>query len=79
MGLRTAATASGSMKRRMTTKVSDLSPGTVLVAGTTGWRYTVTDIEGEKVYAKGPMGAIPPVTKDELQREIASGKIEVVS
>ena len=35
------------------TVVADVSPGTVLVAGATGWRYTVTGGDDDTVVARG--------------------------
>ena len=39
--------------------VADLSPGSVLIAGTTGWRYRVqaADPEADRVVLRGPHGA----------------------
>ena len=58
--------------------VTDLSPGTVLVAGSTGWRYTVVreDAVGNEIVARGPHGVLT-VPRDELLRDVARGKIEV--
>jgi hypothetical protein len=58
--------------------VADLAPGSVLVAGATGWRYRVqaADPEADRVVLRGPRGALA-VGYRELQRGIASGKIEV--
>lgn len=56
--------------------VADLSPGTVLVAGTTGWRYTVESETADHVVARGPHGVLR-VRRDELQRAIASGSVGV--
>ena len=57
--------------------VADLSPGSVLVAGTTGWRYRVqaADPEADRVVLRGPHGPLS-VDHREIQRDIASRKIE---
>ena len=58
-------------------KVADLSPGSVLVAGTTGWRYRVqaADPEADRVVLRGPHGPLS-VGHREIQRDITSRKIE---
>ena len=40
--------------------VTDLSPDTVLVAGSSGWRYTVIreDIVGNEIVARGRRGLL---------------------
>ena len=40
--------------------VADLSPGSVLIAGTTGWRYRVqaADPEADRVVLRGPHGSL---------------------
>ena len=60
------------------TTVADLSPGTLLVARTTGWRYRVqaADVETDRVVLCGPRGSLA-VGYGELQRGIASGRIGV--
>ena len=60
------------------TTVADLSPGTLLVARTTGWRYRVqaADSESDRVILCGPRGSLA-VGYGELQRGIASGQIGV--
>ena len=62
------------------TDVADLSPGSVLVAGTTGWRYRVesSDPEADRVVLRGPHGALSAGYR-EIQRGIANGRIEVVA
>ena len=57
--------------------VADLSPGTVLRAGSTGWRYRVQGSEGDRVVVRGPRGSMG-VDREELQRDIASGNVEVL-
>lgn len=57
-------------------RVADVSPGAVLVAGATGWRYRVTNVEDGTVVARGPRGPLT-VAMDDLQRDIARGMIEV--
>ena len=59
-------------------EVAGLSPGSVLLAGTTGWRYRVqaTDPEADRVVLRGPRGPLA-VGYRELKRGIASGRIEV--
>lgn len=58
------------------TDVVDLSPGTVLRAGTTGWTYRVQGESDERVVLSGPQGSLA-VDRAELQRDIARGKVEV--
>jgi len=60
------------------TTVADLSPGTVLVAQATGWRYRVqaTDVGTDRVVLYGPRGSLA-VGYSELQRGIANGRIGV--
>ena len=60
------------------TTVADLSPGTLLVARTTGWRYRVqaADVETDRVVLCGPHGSLA-VGYGDLQRGIASGRIGV--
>jgi hypothetical protein len=60
------------------TDVADLSPGTVLRAGTTGWTYRVQADNGDRVIVSGPNGSMG-VDRDELQRDIARGTVEVLS
>ena len=59
-------------------KIADLSPGSVLIAGTTGWRYRVqaADPEADRVVLRGPHGSISAGYR-EIQRGIANGRIEV--
>jgi len=57
--------------------VADLSPGTELRAGTSGWRYRVQAADDDRVIVAGPCGSMG-VDRDELQREIASGRVEVL-
>lgn len=56
-------------------QVADVSAGTRLKAGFTGKTYTVRKVDGDQVYVTG----LPPVSMDELQRDIANGKIEVLN
>jgi hypothetical protein len=56
--------------------VADISPGTVLVAGSTGWKYTVQSVTDGTVVASGPRGPLT-VGVDELQQDIARGAIDV--
>ena len=60
------------------TDVADLSPGSILIAGSTGWRYRVqaADPEDDRVVLRGPRGSLSAGYR-EIQRGIASGKIEV--
>ena len=60
------------------TTVADLSPGTVLLARSTGWRYRVqaSDIEDDRVILRGPRGSLA-VGYGELQRGIANGRVRV--
>ena len=60
------------------TVVADLSPGTVLLARSTGWRYRVqaADVEDNCVVLCGPRGSLA-VGYGDLQRGIASGRIGV--
>ena len=60
------------------TDVADLSPGSILIAGSTGWRYRVqaADPEDDRVVLRGPRGSLSAGYR-EIQRNIASGKIEV--
>jgi hypothetical protein len=66
------------MNARRGRDVADLSPGTVLVAGSTGWRYRVqaADQEADRVVLRGPYGSLS-VGYNELQRGIANGRIGV--
>ena len=59
-------------------KVADLSTGSVLIAGTTGWRYRVqaADPEADRVVLRGPRGSLSAGYR-EVQRGIANGRIEV--
>jgi len=61
------------------TDVADLSPGSIVVAGSTGWRYRVqaSDPEADRVVLRGPCGTLG-VSYREIQRGIANGRIEVV-
>ena len=56
------------------TVVTDLSPGTVLVAGFTGDVYRVQGSDGDRVVLVGPRGSMG-VDHAALQRDIANGKI----
>lgn len=56
--------------------VADISPGTVLVAGSTGWRYRVLAVSDDDVVARGPRGTLR-VGRRELQRDIARGRVGV--
>jgi hypothetical protein len=60
------------------TDIADLSPGSVIIAGSTGWRYRVqaADLEADRVVLRGPHGSLSAGYR-ELQRDIANGKIEV--
>jgi hypothetical protein len=60
------------------TAVADLSPGTVLVARSTGWHYRVraADSEANRVVLCGPRGSLA-VGYGDLQRGIANGRIRV--
>jgi hypothetical protein len=58
--------------------VVDLSPGTQLRAGTTGWIYTVQGESDERVIVSGPRGSMG-VDRDELQQRIARGRVEVLN
>ena len=62
------------------TTVADLSPGTVLVARSTGWRYRVqaVDRDADRVILCGPHGSIA-ARYQEIQRDIASGRIGVLA
>ena len=60
------------------TRVTDLSAGSVLVSEVTGIRYRVQGTDGERVVLVGPEGSTA-VDHDDLQRDIASGKIGVRS
>jgi len=59
--------------------VVDLSPGVVLVARSTGWRYRVqaVDRDADRVILCGPRGSL---TADyaEIQRGIANQRIGVI-
>ena len=59
-------------------KIADLSPGSVLVAGTTGWRYRVqaADPEADRVVLRGPNGSLSAGYR-EIQHGIANGRIKV--
>ena len=59
-------------------EVADLSPGSVLIAGSTGWRYRVqaADPETDRVVLRGPHGSLSAGYR-EIQRGIANGQIEV--
>lgn len=58
--------------------VVDLSPGTRLRAGTTGWTYRVQAEGDDRVVVSGPNGSMG-IDRDELQRDIARGNIEVLN
>ena len=60
------------------TEVVDLSPGTVLVAGTTGWQYVVVWNDGEQVGVRGPRGMLSPISHSDLQQDIAHGAVGVI-
>ena len=60
------------------TEVVDLLPGTVLIVGTTGWRYVVVWNDGEQVGVRGPRGLLPPISHDDLQQDIAHGAVGVI-
>jgi hypothetical protein len=59
--------------------VADLSPGTVLVAGSTGWRYRVQGVDrgADRVILCGSRGSLA-VGYNELQRGIANGRVGVL-
>jgi hypothetical protein len=59
------------------TDVTDLSPGSTLRAEATGWKYRVVS-EGAKVRLDGPRGPVV-VSREELQTDIARGKISVIA
>ena len=67
------------MSARTGRDVANLSPGTVLIAGTTGWRYRVqaADRSADRVVLCGPRGSLS-VGYSELQRAIANGYVEVL-
>jgi hypothetical protein len=52
------------MNARRGRDVANLSPGTVLVAGSTGWRYRVqaADQEADRVVLRGPYGSLSSAT-----------------
>ena len=60
------------------TDVADLSPGSILIAGSTGWRYRVQAAapEDDAIVLRGPHGSLSAGYR-EIQLDIASGKIEV--
>ena len=58
--------------------VADLSPGSTLRAEATGWEYHVVCEGAEKVRLDGPRGPVV-VSREELQADIARGKIAVVA
>jgi len=58
--------------------VADLSAGTRLRAGSTGWTYTVQACSDGRVVLSGPRGSLG-VDHDELQRDIMGGKVQVIS
>jgi len=60
------------------TDVTDLSAGSRLRAGTTGWTYRVVSESADSVRLDGPRGPVV-VSRDELQADIARGKIEVIA
>jgi xanthine dehydrogenase iron-sulfur cluster and FAD-binding subunit A len=66
------------MNARRGRDVADLSPGTVLVAGSTDWRYRVqaADQEADRVVLRGPHGSLS-VGYEDLQRSIANGHVGV--
>jgi hypothetical protein len=59
-------------------RVADLSPGTEIVSGSTGWEYTVETLKEETVIVRGPNGPLE-VDRDELQKNIANGIVGVRS
>lgn len=59
-------------------EVCDISPGTELVAGSSGWQYTVASVSDGTVTLQGPRGPLT-TTEEELQREIAEGNVVVRS
>ena len=67
------------MNTREGRDVADLSPGTVLIAGSTGWRYRVQAVDrlADRVVLCGPRGSLS-VGYSELQRGIADGRIGVL-
>lgn len=60
------------------TVVADLSPGTVLVARSTGWRYRVqaVDRDTDRVVLCGPRGSLAASYRG-IQRDIACGRVGV--
>ena len=67
------------MNARAERDVADLSPGTVLVAGSTGWRYRVqaVDRSADRAILCGPRGSLA-VGYGKLQRGIANGRVGVL-
>jgi len=67
------------MNARGERDIADLSPGTVLVARSTGWRYRVqaVDHDADRVILCGPRGSLS-VGYSELQRGIANGRVGVL-
>ena len=62
------------------TVVADLSPGTVLVARSTGWRYRVQAVDpgADRVVLCGPHGSLA-TSYQEIQCDIARGQIGVLA
>jgi len=67
------------MNARAGRDVADLSPGTVLVARSTGWRYRVQAVgqKADRVILCGPRGSLS-VGYNEIQCSIAKGRIGVL-
>jgi hypothetical protein len=66
------------MNTREGRDVADLSPGTVLITGLTGWRYRVQAVDrlADRVVLCGPRGSLS-VGYENLQRSIANGNVGV--
>ena len=58
--------------------VAGLSPGNVIIAGSTRWHYRIGDVDrdDDRVVLCGPLGSLV-IGYEKLQRRIENGKIEV--